>query len=391
MFEVRELTTEDAADAYRLGSVAFGYHDRPIPESFPDRPGRTTFGVFEGTRLVAKAVDLERGQWFGGRVVPTAAVAGVAVTPEVRAKGLARMVLTELLRRARERGAAISTLFPTTPFPYRALGWEEVGALTYLAIPTAALAANRDGGPLARLRPATEADLPAIERLYRDVARASTGMMERSGPDFAVADVLTGFDGVTVAEDQDQVIGYATWDRSSGYDTSSRVKAYDVIGERPEATRALMGMLAGWQSVAPTTVLRLTSPDPAFLGLASSSMSVDQRKPWMLRLVDAARAVEARGWPSVVEGEVDLDVADEVCPWHAGPQRLILSGGEGRLEPGGTGTVRITSRGLALWYAGAATPAVLRRAGHLEGADAKTGELLAVATAGPAPALHDYF
>jgi hypothetical protein len=69
----------------------------------------------------------------------------------------------------------------------------------------------------------------------------------------------------------------------------------------------------------------------------------------------------------------------------------MLSGGNGRLEPGGAGTVRLTPRGLASWYAGAATPQLLRRSGFLTGGNADTDELLRTATAGPAPTLHDYF
>lgn len=47
-------------------------------------------------------------------------------------------------------------------------------------------------------------------------------------------------------------------------------------------------------------------------------------------------------------------------------------------------------RGLALLYAGAADPAVLRRAGLLSG-DNRSDAFLQAATAGPAPALLDSF
>jgi hypothetical protein len=50
----------------------------------------------------------------------------------------------------------------------------------------------------------------------------------------------------------------------------------------------------------------------------------------------------------------------------------------------------MTMRGLAVWYAGAADPAVLRRAGLLAG-DESGDAFLAAASAGPRPALQDYF
>jgi predicted acetyltransferase len=111
----------------------------------------------------------------------------------------------------------------------------------------------------------------------------------------------------------------------------------------------------------------------------------------MLRLIDAAAAVAARGWPNGVAGEVDLELVDDLCPWNAGPHRLVISDEKAELAPGGTGTVRVTPQGLAVLYAGATSPAVLRRAGLLEGGDARTDALLTAATTGPPPGLLDYF
>ena len=123
-------------------------------------------------------------------------------------------------------------------------------------------------------------------------------------------------------------------------------------------------------------------------------MTVDKRQPWMLRIVDAPTAIASRGWPAYQSGVADLDLVDALCEWNAGPHRLVIDGGDARLEPGARVPQRQTARcerDLALWYAGAATPAVLRRAGLMSGGDARTDAFLLSATAGPATALHDYF
>ena len=88
---------------------------------------------------------------------------------------------------------------------------------------------------------------------------------------------------------------------------------------------------------------------------------------------------------------VDLLIEDETCPWNAGPHRLVIERGEGRLEPGGSGAVRLSIRGLAVVYAGACSPAVLRRAGLLEGGDERSDAFLGAASGGPPPTLLDYF
>jgi predicted acetyltransferase len=390
--KVRRLTPDDQAAAWRLGSLTFGYHEKPMPEGWTsDSPGRTSYGAFdEDGRLIAKAVDRDQGQWFGGRIVPTCGVAGVAVVPDQRRKGLGRLILSHLLREARDRGAAISTLFPTTPFPYRRLGWEEVGALTYFALPAAALAGVRPS-PRVTLRPGMPEDFPAMSALYREVARAGSGLMERSGPLFST-DPIDDFDGVTVATGPDgAVCGYASWNRGPRYDSTGKLTVYDLIGADDAATATLLHMVAGWASVAPNIVLRLTDQDPAFFHFASSGTTVESRQPWMARIVDAPAAVAARGWPPNLRGEIDLELTDDVCPWNEGRFRLTVSGGEGKLEPGGDGTVRVEARGFGPWFTGAASPALLRRAGLLGGGDEGTDAFLQTATAGPTPALLDYF
>lgn len=390
---VRLLTLDDLPAAWELGRVAFGGDREPPPGWLADRPGRATWGVFDDAgRLLAKAVDLEQHNWFGGRLVPASGVAGVAVAPEWRGTGLARQVLGALLVAARDRGAVISTLFRTHPGPYRRLGYEEAGALVWTTLPTAALAATRRPPDVA-LRPAEPADVPAVLEAYRTVARAGSGLLERSGPLFNTTPgaVLAGFDGITVAERGDGAIdGYASWNRGPGYDAAGRLSVFDLIGLSGGATTALLAILGSWAGVAPTLHLRLPDPDPAVLLAPFVGTTERSRDPWMLRVLDVPAAVAARGWPERLAGSVDLLLDDEVCPWNTGAHRLVLEGGEGRLEPGGGGDVRLGARGLAMLYAGAADPAVLRRAGLLAGGAQHDG-FLRVATAGPRPALLDYF
>jgi predicted acetyltransferase len=389
--DVRPLTPDDDPAAFDLGAIAFGYSDRSRPEGWTSNsPGRHTLGVFDDGVLVAKAVDREQGHWFGGRAVPACGVAGVAVATERRGAGLARIVLTRLLATARERGAVISTLFPTTPVPYRQLGWEESGAIEWVAVPTATLAGIRMPGEV-RLRAATAEDEPALRELYRELARAGTAMIDRSGPAWARG-VLGDYDGVSVVEsEQGQLLGYASWDREPGYRETGMVTVDDFVVTTPVAAQALLSMLGGWAAVAPTIRMKLSTVDTAVLATTSWHAPVVDRRPWMLRLIDAAGAVAARGWSPFLSGAVDLELIDAECPWNAGPHRLVLDAGQGRLEPGGSGGVRLTPRGLALWYAGSASPDLLRRAGLLAGDDQAGEALLQVATAGPLPQLLDYF
>ena len=199
-YELRLVTLEELPASWEMTRVAFGAEREAPPGWLGHRPGRLNWGIFDSGRLVAKATDREQGHWFGGRLVPACGIAGVAVEPELRGTGLAREVLTHLLTAARERGAVIATLFRTTPALYRRLGCEDVGALTWTAVPATSLAALQRPAEVT-LRPAEPRDVPAVLEAYRTVARAGNGWLERSGPlfDNSPETVLSGQDGLSVA------------------------------------------------------------------------------------------------------------------------------------------------------------------------------------------------
>ncbi|MGQ0843511.1 MAG: GNAT family N-acetyltransferase [Sporichthyaceae bacterium] len=388
---IRALGPPDADASWQLGRLAFGGPGQPPPDRVYPVPGMRPFGVLEDGRLVGKAVGLAHEYWWGGRSVPGVGIASVAIAPERRGRGLVHGLLAAVLADARAHGAAVSALFPTTVRPYRRAGWEIAGRLEWTALPTASSAGTVPPG--VETRAATEADVPAILGLYAAAAAAGNGLLARTGPLFALDPpaLLAAHDGCTVAEQDGAVTGYASWDRGQGYDANAVLTVPDLFAGTPEALAALLAVLGSWHSVAPTLHLRLRPDDPMWLACPMAGARPHATQPWMLRLVDAPAAVAARGWPSPLSGAVDLRLDDDLCPWNAGPHRLVLDGGDGRLEPGGTGAVRVDPGALALLYAGAASPATLRSLGRLSGGDAAADAFLAAAGAGPVPALLDYF
>jgi predicted acetyltransferase len=391
--EIRPLTAADDAASWQLGRLAFGGPaQRPADRPPGPPPGLHVLGALDGGRLVGKAIDLEHTYYYGGQAVPGSGVAGVAIAPESRGRGLLGDLLGPLMAQARERGAVISALFPTTAVPYRRLGWELVGALNWTAVPTAALAGERRPDGMT-VRPADPADVPAILELYRAWAMDGTGLLGRTGPlfDREPADLLAGHDGYSVAVGPDGIEGYASWDREAGYDEAGVLAVPDLVAATPRALTTLLAMLATWRSVAPTLHLRLRPDDPAWLVTGMAGARHLSGQSWMLRLIDAPAAVAARGWPAAVTGTVDLDLVDDLCPWNTGRHQLTVKDGAAALTPGGAGTVRVGPGALAVLYAGASAPAVLRRAGLLTGGNADTDAFLTAATAGPPPGLLDYF
>jgi predicted acetyltransferase len=125
--------------------------------------------------------------------------------------------------------------------------------------------------------------------------------------------------------------------------------------------------------------------------IPAAGWSVTDVRPYMLRIIEWAKAVRQRGWPAGLTAAIDLEVDDPVCPWNSGRHRLEWSGGEARVQPGLPGGVAIDPRGLALLMAGDVTAAVLRRAGLVTGGSRRDDEILDAAMAGPRPAILDEF
>lgn len=414
---LREL--ESAADleqAWVLGRLAFGGEPGGAPPA--STPGRRSIGLFDGGRLLAKANVLSYHQWFGGRRVPMGGVSGVAVQPDVRGTGVARRLLAGLPPLMAGQGQVVSALFPTAIGLYRRLGWEVTGSLDETRLRPGELRDVPAAAGVA-LRPATRDDLPALWQLWQAHAAAGNGLLSRDGPrfphgveDLFDADVVTvavpAADGQRTAPpaavplgrpggdppggdpDAAVLLGYVAYDRGLGYGPGAALRVRELLAGTGPAAAALVRALASWDSVVDEVVWPGPVDQLALL-LGRPVPPVARARPWMLRLVDVAGAVAARGYDPAVTVEQDLLLvgpgADGSC-WH-----LHVDGGSGSLTPaGGQGradlaTPELHTRGLALLYAGAADTGLLRRTGLL---DAAVPGLDAAFT-GPAPQLLDYF
>ncbi|MDG4810120.1 GNAT family N-acetyltransferase [Micromonospora sp. WMMD1120] len=390
---VRELTTDDLDAAWELGRFAFGSDPQRPAHATSPVPGMTRYGAFDDAgRLVGKAVDLHHDQWWSGRAVAAADVAGVAVAPESRGRGVARALLTALLAGAHERGAAVSALYPTVAAPYRACGWETGGVLRTVDLATAALPRHRPASHLT-VRAGTTADLDTVTALYERVARHRNGMLTRRGAlfDFYAAEPKLPGDGLTLVEDDGDLVGYAVWQRGRGYGADSVLTVDEALATTADAAREIVGVLGSWASVAPTLRLCPLDGDAVSTVLPLEAARDHERDLWMHRPVDVVRAVRERGWPAGVRGAVDLHLTDPLAGWNTGAWRLAVADGEAELTRiDGEADLRLDVRGFALLYAGAARARSVAQAGLLHAAGVEPDALDLLGAGGPAQLL-DYF
>ncbi|GHH54757.1 GNAT family N-acetyltransferase [Lentzea cavernae] len=383
---IRELTEDDLDAVFRLRKLAFNATERPERVVRPGSHGL----VAEIDGRVAGMLGIgSYAQFYGGAAVPMGGIGGVAVDGAYRGRGVANALLDAALHTMREHGQPLSVLYATVPTLYRKRGWERAGVFEWVELPMARLLSVPRPAEQIPSRPAWESDLPALHECYLQVARTIDGMADRRPPRIDVAKVLE-MDLVSVLPGPNGLRGYLTAQREPGGDMG-RLKVYDLVGVDVEAQLNLLASLASWTGTLEAVDLRIT--DPATLGfLGSTPMRYSVwTSTWMQRVVDLPAAVAARGWPRLADVAVDLEVVDEHAPWHAGPQRIVVEDGAVRVEPGGTGAVRLHARALGAWFSGAQNTHALRRGGLLEGDSAGAAVLDQLVGAAGTPRLADFF
>jgi predicted N-acetyltransferase YhbS len=406
--QIRPLTPDDDIDAQvDLAQRAFGVMSAAQRADWVyvanHRISQGTFlGAFLAGQPVGAATIHDMRQWWHGRAVPMAGVASVAVAPEERGRGVGRSLMTALLELIAARGYPLSVLFPSTLPLYRSLGWEIAGTSHEAVIPAHAL---RSLAPPDAALPAAAGPRPApgdLRRAGPGDAAAAVAALDRAhggsgdcGPGVPDAELLR------LALGSGEWFGYLADDGlllygwRSGHD---EVFVRLAVAASERTTRALWAIVSSHCWVADTVRARVGPADPVWWLTREPVADVVDHDDWMLRVVDPAAAVAARGFPPAARLAVPLRIADAARSANSGLWRLQVSGGRGSLSRDDSGTVghgpltfgarglaaggtdghgplTFGARGLAALYAG--TPvATLRRAGLAAGGDAAGDALL---------------
>jgi predicted acetyltransferase len=394
---VRRLTGDDAEASRRLGWEAFGTPGSPPAETAAEamtRAGRTFFGAFDDSRLVARMAWRDYDSWFGGRLVRTAGIASVTVAAEARGRGLLSPLCAATLSDAHAAGAVISTLFPSAAGIYRRFGYELVSDYTTVSLPSWVLAGVSRPERVTTRR-AEVADVPGIRSVYDRWAAAQNGPLSRRGVSFPETeeDVLADFTGVSVAVGAEgEICGFASWDRGKGYGPEAVLEVSDLLALEVDGYRALLAAIGSFVSVTPTTKIDTSGNDIARLLLATTDWLVTGSDPYMLAVLDVAGALTALSYPPGIDAELPFRVLGLVLPGADGTYVLRVAGGRSACEPAPTGDERVfAARGLSLLYAGVQTCANLRFAGLLADGDPAQDAVWDCLFSGRPAHIRDYF
>jgi predicted acetyltransferase len=338
-------------------------------------------GAFDEGRMVGSALFLDMRQWWHGRAVPMAGVAGVKVAPEYRGRGVGRAVMTALTDLMAERGYPLSALYPATMTIYRSLGWEIAGHRHEAVLPARSLftLAKPDDETAAAIRRPGPDD---AARVLEVIGRAHENARDCGPVTYDEATVRRWLTRPGRYADHDRY-AYLAPDGFLGYRWhrgNDEIFIDQLAAASAQTTRALWAVAASNSSVVEAVRAQVGPSDPLWWMLREQDANIADRESWMLRLLDAPAAIAARGFPAT-DLAVPLRITDDLRPANSGRWDLTVRAGEGRLSrhrtdlgsasPAGSSPSRqaplaLGARGLAALYAG--TPvATLRRAGLADG------------------------
>jgi predicted acetyltransferase len=386
--------SSDASDMDALADIlswSFGF---PAIDAEPwlRRGGLENVRVLRrGKAIVACLLLIPMGQFFGGRSVRMAGVAGVATAATARGTGAATVLMRAAVEEMRAYGYPISALYPATRTLYRRAGYEPAGGRFEISVPVKALKAVERSTDIRPFEPKDEA---AVMAAYSAYARDVPGHLDRgdyvwyrirnprgeSPRGFVIEGSGRG------AKLEGYVFVYEKRLPTFHYD----LRLTDIVARTPRAVRRLLTFLADHTTMA-ENLSWYTGPSSSLVqALPEVGYTIQLHDHWMIRIVDVQGALEARDYAEGIEMEVHLAITDDLLPENNGKFVLQVAGGKGRVKKGGRGRLRMDVRGLAPLFSGHLTPIALEAAGLVEGPAA---ELARAATvfAGAAPWMPDMF
>ena len=343
--------------------------------------------VLEDPRRVAGGALLyPMGQWFAGRCVPTTGVAAVAIASEMRGRGLAAQLMRAILNEIHEKEIPLSTLYPAIVSLYRRAGYELAGARheTRLALRTFDIRERA-----LEVRELGEQDRRAVNELYARRVKSANGPLDRAGEGWRkVLDIWRSpmvRQGIWDGERLEAAVAYPPKLKDGALTVA------ELVAGSPAGARRLLAYLGAQRSTVEACVFHGPAADPLLDELQPFSYQSRLFSRWMLRIVDVARALEARGYAPGARGTAQLEIRDDILPHNAGRFVLEVAEGSARVRPGGRGLIKIDIRGLAALYSAYLPAGELREfTPYLEASPAQVAVLQAL-FGGPAPWMAEGF
>jgi predicted acetyltransferase len=330
--------------------------------------------AWDGTEIVGGGGSFPLRLSVPGGDVACAGTTVIGVSPTHRRRGVLRAMMRAHLDDVHERGEPLAALWASEEGIYGRFGYGCAAFAGEVSVPKehSSYAVPREPRGRVRLIEADEA-LSAFSPLWDAFARVRPGVFGRSSRWWerrVLADPREHREGAgpkrfALLEVDGSPAAYAVYRHRASWEGGSSTGAVEVveaIGADPEALAELWRFLLDVDWVASASASLVPPDHPLFFLLREPRrMRYRMGDGLWVRLVDVGAALAARTYAG--DGELVLDLADELCPWNAGCWR-VGSGGVERTTA--AADLSLDAASLGAVYLGGFGCTQLAQAGRIE-------------------------
>lgn len=364
-------------DAYRL---AFAFSEERS-RRYVDMTGLDRFRILErdGQTAAVWAV-VPCGHWFGGRSVPAANIAHVAIQPEFRGGGLAAEILDLSCEDARRDGAVLASLFASTRPVYQRAGFNLAGHEMIYEAETRELYKIKQEVRCRRV-PLDDARAE-LEPIYRAACVGQSGLLDRHDAHWnAHFDTAVALPSVFVFGDDE---GYAVLDTSQ----PGLIELRDWAAINGAAARQILKFVGTFSTVFEKAHWHGAPQDALVFAMPDKGWQLIHQEEFLIRVLDPAAALTARGYACS-----DTELTLVVEGGEGGAQRISICDGRAICAPAAAKAkhvLTVRASHLACLYSGFRSASFLHRAGVVDG-DPETVARADKVFAGPCPWVAEHF
>jgi predicted acetyltransferase len=311
----RPYAPEDADSYFAIISATYG-NGVPTPEENRTMTAGRPFVAEIKGRVAGVAKINDYVCTRGAAELPSAGIAGVAVSPSERQSGVGSTLLEWMVRHAREEGFAVSSLYAFRDSFYRKFGYETVGKRIAIKCPTGRLPKLRSDLPVQNLVPE---DRELIRPCYEAFARARSGFHIRDERRWN--EVLNARDFPKTYVFGDPVEAYAIVAHKIDFWDSQKVA--EVVWTTEAGHRAVVAWFGGLG--ANKTHIEWSEPSDSPFLARYNDQGVESKlaQPIMYRVLNTPEALKSLRTDE--SGEFNIHIVDKLLPENQGPWRVAFS------------------------------------------------------------------
>ena len=339
---IRPVLPDELEAVAEVQTVSFGGDKEQALARLLDNPrydhAHIIAAQYEG-RLVGTATVFPAQMWLSGVPVKIGAVAGVAVLPEYRNKGIAGKMMDFSTVRMFAEGQAMAVLFPFSHLYYNKFGYGTIGDLHAYRVKPSNLMVYPEAS---QVRPFEVGDLPMMRVMYKGQMTWHNGWFTRTNEWWDT--IIQRWPNIMVFDDDGMIDGYFSYDIYSTEGGQQVLKIHELFTAENIAFRGLIGHLAS-QTEA-DIIEYLAPPDTPLRHMLRQPMADGAKNRGFIfndlchitagpvgRIINLPAALTARFYKRGLSGERVLKVTDPLIPTNEEPLAFRIVDGRAETHP----------------------------------------------------------